>query len=140
MAKAHIGTSGWNYKHWWNGEFYPRELKPTEWLSYFIREFDTVEINNSFYRLPTKEAFDKWRNQAPPDFIFAVKASRFLTHIKRLKDPEEPLALFSPRAKHLKDRPGPVLFQLPPRFKLDLGRLAIFLRALKRHIGKKRRR
>ena len=140
MAKAHIGTSGWNYKHWWNGEFYPRELKPTEWLSYFIREFDTVEINNSFYRLPTKEAFDKWRNQAPPDFIFAVKASRFLTHIKRLKDPEEPLELFFSRAKQLKEHLGPVLFQLPPQMKADLDRLDIFLRALDRHGYRKGRR
>jgi uncharacterized protein YecE (DUF72 family) len=65
MAKAYIGTSGWNYKHWWNGEFYPRELKPTQWLKYFVQYFDTVEINNSFYRLATEEAFRAWRSQAP---------------------------------------------------------------------------
>jgi uncharacterized protein YecE (DUF72 family) len=140
MATAYIGTSGWNYKHWWAGEFYPRELKPANWLEFFVKHFDTVEINNSFYRLPTEEAFKNWRKRVPPDFIFAVKASRFLTHIKRLKDPEEPLDLFFSRAKFLKDRLGPVLFQLPPQLKLDLDRLQVFLRALKSHgAGKKLR-
>jgi uncharacterized protein YecE (DUF72 family) len=140
MAKAHIGTSGWNYKHWWNGEFYPKELEPTQWLSYFIQEFDTVEINNSFYRLPSEETFDAWHRQAPFNFVFAVKASRFLTHIKRLKDPEEPLELFFSRAKHLKEHFGPVLFQLPPQMKADLDRFEIFLDALDRHGHKKDRR
>jgi uncharacterized protein YecE (DUF72 family) len=130
MAKTYVGTSGWNYKHWWNGEFYPKELKPTQWLGYFAREFDTVEINNSFYRLPSNEAFDGWRTQVPSSFVFAVKASRFLTHIKRLKDPEEPLELFFSRAKHLGGYLGPVLFQLPPQLKADVARLEIFLRAL----------
>jgi uncharacterized protein YecE (DUF72 family) len=133
MAKAYIGTSGWNYKHWWNGEFYPKELKPSQWLSYFVQHFDTVEINNSFYRLPSEEAFQAWRSQVPPDFIFAVKASRFLTHIKRLKDPEEPLKLFFSHATHLKEHLGPVLFQLPPQMKADVDRLQIFLRALGIH-------
>ena len=140
MAEAFIGTSGWNYKHWWDGEFYPREVKPANWLEFFVQHFNTVEINNSFYRLPTEEAFKNWRKRVPPGFIFAVKASRFLTHIKRLKDPEEPLDLFFSRAKHLKDRLGPVLFQLPPQLKLDMDRLEIFLRALKSHgAGKKLR-
>ena len=137
MANSYIGTSGWNYKHWWNGEFYPKELKPTQWLKYFIQHFDTVEINNSFYRLPTEEAFRSWRSQAPPNFVFAVKASRFLTHIKRLKDPEEPLELFFSRAKHLEDRLGPILFQLPPQLKADIDRLENFLRALDRYRRKK---
>ena len=133
MAKAFIGTSGWNYKHWSNDEFYPKNLKPSEWLKFFLKHLDTVEINNSFYRLPSEAAFQSWRTQVPQGFVFAVKASRFLTHIKRLKDPEEPLDLFFSRAKHLKDRLGPILFQLPPRFKMDLDRLDVFLRALKTH-------
>src|SRR5438876_8646373 len=140
MVHAFIGTSGCNYKHWWNNEFYPKDLKASDWLKYFVRHFDTVELNNSFYRLPSEVAFQNWRIQVPPHFVFSVKASRFLTHIKRLKDPEEPLRLFFSRAKHLEDRLGPVLFQLPPRFKLDLGRLEIFLAALKSHISKRKLR
>ncbi len=140
MANAYIGTSGWNYKHWSNGEFYPKDVKPSEWMKYFVEHFDTVEINNSFYRLPSEAAFQSWRTQVPPHFVFAVKASRFLTHIKRLKDPEEPLNLFFSRAKHLKERLGPILFQLPPRFKIDLDRLDIFLQALQTHGAGQRRR
>src|SRR5262249_37896119 len=139
-AKSYIGTSGWNYKHWWNGQFYPRELKPTQWLKYFAQHFDTVEINNSFYRLPTEESFHAWYSQAPSNFVFAVKASRFLTHIKRLKDPAEALELFFSRAQHLKDRLGPILFQLPPQFKADLDRLENFLRSLDPHRAAKNRR
>jgi len=131
MARAHIGTSGWNYKHWANGEFYPNGLRPSEWLKFFVDHFETVEINNSFYRLPSEAAFQNWRSQVPRDFVFAVKASRFLTHIKRLKDPEEPLQLFFSRAAHLKDRLGPILFQLPPRFKANIERLEVFLNALR---------
>jgi uncharacterized protein YecE (DUF72 family) len=134
MAKAFIGTSGWNYKHWSNGEFYPQNLRPDAWLSFFVRHFHTVEINNSFYRLPSEVAFQNWRIQVPPGFIFSVKASRFLTHIKRLKDPEAPLQLFFSRAKHLKEKLGPVLFQLPPQFKLNLERLEVFLKALKPYV------
>jgi uncharacterized protein YecE (DUF72 family) len=139
MARAYIGTSGWNYKHW-KGEFYPRELRPSEWLRFFVKQFDTVEINNSFYRLPSEEAFRNWRTQVPPGFVFAVKASRFLTHMKRLKDPEDPLTLFFSRAKHLKDCLGPILFQLPPQFKLNLERLDIFLRALRSQTARKKLR
>jgi uncharacterized protein YecE (DUF72 family) len=132
-ARVYIGTSGWNYKHWMNGEFYPKGLKSSEWLRFFAEHFGTVEINNSFYRLPSEAAFQNWRIQVPQGFIFSVKASRFLTHIKRLKDPAGPLELFFSRAKYLKDRLGPVLFQLPPRFKVDLDRLEIFLGALETH-------
>jgi uncharacterized protein YecE (DUF72 family) len=138
MARAYIGTSGWNYKHWWNGEFYDKELKPSKWLEFFSEHFHTVEINNSFYRLPDEETFKNWRERVTDGFTFAVKASRFLTHIKRLKDPEGPLDLFFSRAKYLRERLGPVLFQLPPRMKADLDRLNVFLRALKRHGGGKR--
>jgi uncharacterized protein YecE (DUF72 family) len=132
-GNAFIGTSGWNYKHWANGIFYPRGLAMTEWLRYFSRTFGTVEINSSFYRLPTAAAFAGWREQVPEDFTFSVKASRFLTHIKRLKDPEDPLALFFSRASHLGNRLGPVLFQLPPQFKCDPGRLDRFLAAIRMH-------
>ncbi|HYR82909.1 MAG TPA: DUF72 domain-containing protein [Terriglobia bacterium] len=132
MARVYVGTSGWNYKHW-RGEFYPKELGPQKWLEFFMEHFNTVEINNSFYRLPTEEVFANWRRQVPKDFMFAVKASRFLTHIKRLKEPEHPLELFYSRARHLRDHLGPVLFQLPPHFKLNLERLEIFLSALKRY-------
>jgi uncharacterized protein YecE (DUF72 family) len=133
VARSYIGASGWNYKHWGNGEFYPRDLKPADWLKFYAGHFNTVEINNSFYRLPTEDTFKNWRKQVPRDFKFSVKASRFITHVKRLKDPEEPLDLFFSRAKHLKDHLGPVLFQLPPQLKLDIDRLEIFLRALKSH-------
>ena len=141
MGKAYIGTSGWNYKHWSQGVFYPKDLKPSEWLKYFVGYFDTVEINNSFYRLPSEAVFQSWRTRVPHHFVFAVKASRFITHIKRLKDPAEPLALFFSRVKYLKERLGPILFHLPPLFRLDLDRLAIFLRALETHaVGPRRRR
>ena len=138
MAHVYIGTSGWNYKHWWNGIFYPKTLKPADWLKYFAERFDTVEINNSFYRLPSEEAFRSWRKQAPAGFTFAIKASRYLTHIKRLRDPAEPLDLFFSRARLLRETLGPILFQLPPKFKCDLERLEIFLHALRAHrFGKK---
>ena len=138
MTRAYIGTSGWNYKHWSDGVFYPKEVQPAEWLSFFAEQFDTVEINNSFYRLPGVETFKSWRARVPRNFTFAVKASRYLTHLKRLKEPEEPLALFFSRARHLKEKLGPILFQLPPRFKADIDRLETFLKALKRrtsHVG-----
>ena len=138
MARALIGTSGWNYKHWWNGVFYEKTLRPPHWLNFFSATFDTVEINNSFYRLPTENAFKNWRKQVPDGFVFAVKASRFLTHIKRLKDPADPLDLFFSRARHLGNRLGPILFQLPPRFKINLARLEVFLRTLRQHpVGKR---
>jgi len=140
VARAYVGTSGWNYKHWWNGVFYAKELKPPMWLEFFARHFKTVEINNSFYRLPTETAFQNWRKQVPPEFVFAVKASRFITHIKRLMDPEDPLDLFFSRARHLKSALGPVLFQLPPRFKVNLERLEPFLKALKKHGSGRSRR
>ena len=84
-----IGTSGWVYKHW-RGLFYPPTLKQADWFAYYARQFDTVEINNSFYRLPSAETFAAWRQQAPPGFLYAVKASRYLTHMKKLIDPQEP--------------------------------------------------
>jgi uncharacterized protein YecE (DUF72 family) len=89
-----IGTSGWVYKHW-RGIFYPTELRQQEWFGYYARHFDTVEINNSFYRLPSEAAFAAWQTQAPPGFAYAVKASRYLTHLRKLKEPEEPRRFIS---------------------------------------------
>src|SRR5437764_11172520 len=124
-----IGTSGWVYPHW-KGLFYPRDLPSKEWFAYYAARFPTVEINNSFYRLPFEQTFRNWRAQAPPGFCYAVKASRYITHLKRLKDPKEPVHLFWSRAKLLGGRLGPVLFQLPPRFPADPARLEALLRAL----------
>ena len=124
-----IGCSGWQYKHW-RGDFYPAEIPPAQWLEYYAQRFDTVEINNSFYRLPEETTFAAWKRRAPPGFLYAVKASRFLTHMKKLKDPEEPIERFFTRAKHLGNALGPVLFQLPPRWPANVERLKIFLQAL----------
>jgi len=124
-----IGCSGWQYAHW-RGGFYPAELPTSRWFGHYALTFDTVEINNSFYRLPPPETFAKWREQAPPHFLYAVKASRFLTHMKKLKDPHDPLERFFDNAAHLAPCLGPVLYQLPPRFPLNLERFEIFLRAI----------
>jgi uncharacterized protein YecE (DUF72 family) len=131
--RTHVGTSGWQYRDW-RGAFYPKELPQREWLPYFARNFETVEVNNSFYRLPERETFERWRDQTPAGFVVAVKASRFITHLKRLKDPEEPVALLWERATGLGDRLGPVLFQLPPRFRADPDRLEALLRTLPRRM------
>lgn len=131
QCAIHIGTSGWHYKHW-VGKFYPERFPPAQMLAWYAREFHTVEINNSFYRLPEEKTFVAWKHNVPPGFLFSVKASRFLTHIKRLKDPESSIALFFSRAIHLGSSLGPVLFQLPPKWKADVGRLEHFLSALPR--------
>ncbi|HEU5324268.1 MAG TPA: DUF72 domain-containing protein, partial [Candidatus Limnocylindria bacterium] len=93
-----VGTSGWQYRHW-AGDFYPAELPTSEWLAYYVERFDTVELNASFYRLPRAEAFAAWGRRVPDGFRFAVKASRYLTHVKRLKDPDEPLDRFWTRVR-----------------------------------------
>lgn len=124
-----IGTSGWVYPHW-RGLFYPAELRQQDWFAHYAGCFDTVEINNTFYRLPSAAAFDRWRQQAPPGFCYALKASRFLTHLKKLKDPEPPLATFFDRARHLEGTLGPVLYQLPPHWHFNKERFAAFLDAL----------
>jgi uncharacterized protein YecE (DUF72 family) len=129
MGDIRVGTSGYHYKHWL-GTFYPKGLPPQQMLAYYMRHFDTVEINNSFYRLPAVEAFENWRDSTTDDFRFAVKASRYITHMKKLKDPESGLKNFLPRAEALGEKLGPVVFQLPPRWRCDLGRLADFLRSL----------
>ncbi|MGE5139457.1 MAG: DUF72 domain-containing protein [Rudaea sp.] len=124
-----IGTSGWVYNHW-REIFYPKGLPQRAWFAHYATVFDTVEINNSFYRLPTDATFEKWRRQAPPGFVYSVKASRYLTHIRRLKEPEEPLKTFIDAAAHLGPTLGPLLYQLPPRWGVDLPRLERFLSIL----------
>lgn len=129
VQRIHIGTSGWHYAHW-KGPFYPEGLADEDLLAWYAERFHTAEINNSFYRLPAAETFAAWRKAVPEDFIFAVKASRFITHMKKLKDPAEPLATFLGRASILGDKLGPILFQLPPRWKRNAGRLRSFLEKL----------
>jgi uncharacterized protein YecE (DUF72 family) len=129
MERIRIGCSGWNYRDW-RGPFYPKELPVKGWFAFYAGIFDTVEINNSFYRLPKPAVFEKWCAQAPPGFCYAVKVSRFLTHNKKLKEPEAPLDLFIGNARHLGDRLGPLLYQLPPRWALNRERLTHFLGAL----------
>jgi uncharacterized protein YecE (DUF72 family) len=128
-TEVRIGCSGWVYKHW-RGLFYPEALAQKRWFEFYASEFDTVEINNSFYRLPPASTFEKWREQAPPRFCYAVKANRFLTQAKKLLDCEEPLERMMTATRHLGDRLGPMLYQLPPSMKIDLERLESFLKLL----------
>jgi uncharacterized protein YecE (DUF72 family) len=123
MARLFLGTSGWNYKHWSDGVFYSQGLKPAEWLDFYARTFDAVEVNNTFYRLPEKSVFENWRRTTPADFIFTIKASRYFTHLKRLLDAETHVALFLNRAVGLGDKLGCILFQLPPQFHYEQERL-----------------
>lgn len=128
-----IGCSGWNYKHW-RERFYPKGLPARRWFEFYSEHFDTVEINNSFYRLPSPETFDKWREQAPPGFCYAVKANRYITQAKKLLDPDEPLNRMMTAVRHLQDRLGPILYQLPPSLGLNLERLEQFLAVLPRDV------
>jgi uncharacterized protein YecE (DUF72 family) len=128
-AMARVGCSGWQYKHW-RGDFYPAALSPARWLEFYAETFDTVEINNTFYRLPEASTFADWQRRAPSGFVYAVKGSRFLTHMKKLKDPEEPIERFFSRARCLTTTLGPVLFQLPPRWPVNRERLDGFFAAL----------
>src|SRR5688572_9144251 len=125
-----LGTSGYVYRHWRKGVFYPAGLRAREELAYYGSRFRTVELNNPFYRLPTPEMFQRWRDTTPEGFQFAVKASRYITHIKRLREVGDELQLFLERADHLGPKLGPILFQLPPNQQLDLSRLREFLRLL----------
>ncbi|HVM18053.1 MAG TPA: DUF72 domain-containing protein [Gaiellaceae bacterium] len=126
-----IGCSGWNYAHWRNGVVYPPRLPPARWLDHYATLFDTVEINSTFYRLPRVSAVARWVAQSPPRFLFAVKASRYLTHIKRLSELGSGLDLFYERIRPLVESPklGPILWQLPPTFRRDDERLARALAA-----------
>jgi uncharacterized protein YecE (DUF72 family) len=118
----HLGTSGWQYKDW-RDRFYPAGLPQRLWLEHYTGQFATVEVNNAFYRLPERTTFAQWRERTPDDFVVVVKMSRYLTHIKRLREPAEPVARFMSRADALGDRLGPVLLQLPPNLRAEPGLL-----------------
>ncbi|MDI6689116.1 MAG: DUF72 domain-containing protein [Actinomycetota bacterium] len=126
MTKVFVGTSGYNYLHWWNGVFYPPDVPQRKWLEFYAQHFDTVELNVSFYRLPKRKVFEGWRNRTPNNFIFAVKGSRFITHVKKLAGCEDPLKLFFDNASGLKEKLGIVLWQLPPGLHMNEERLEEF--------------
>jgi uncharacterized protein YecE (DUF72 family) len=130
-GRIRIGTSGWSYAHW-RRVFYPEGMPAGRWLRYYVRYFDTVEINNSFYNLPAEETLAKWRGDVPTQFVFAVKANRFITHMKKLKSVDDAVAVFMGRIGSLKRNLGPALFQLPPNLKYDYTRLRDFLDLLPR--------
>ena len=126
IVQVYIGTSGWVYP-WWRGVFYPERLLQREWLGYYVTQFRTVEINASFYRLPTPESLRQWRQAVPPGFLYAVKASQFITHLKRLVPDDNSLARFlDDVARKLGPSLGPILYQLPPQMKKNATRLDEF--------------
>jgi uncharacterized protein YecE (DUF72 family) len=129
QTSIHIGTSGWHYGHW-QGPFYPKNLDPKDFLKFYCQKFHTVEINNSFYKLPEAATLQAWKDAVPANFIFAAKGSRYITHMKKLKDPEQSLTIFMERIAHLGEKLGPILFQLPPRWSCNPERLRSFLAAL----------
>jgi uncharacterized protein YecE (DUF72 family) len=133
VGRIHVGTSGFVYRHW-RGIFYDEDLPAKRWLARYAAEFRTVELNNTFYRLPTAAAVDGWREGTPRGFVFAVKGSRYLTHVKRLKDPGAGVRRFFDVVARLDRKLGPVLWQLPPQMKPDLERLDGFLAALPRDV------
>lgn len=128
-CEIRIGTSGWHYAHW-QGRFYPDDLPKDHWLEYYGRHFDTVEINNTFYHLPKAKTMANWHDNAPTGFVYAVKASRYITHVKKLNDPAESIQRFFELADMLKRRLGPILYQLPPNQHKDLDKLDTFIKAL----------
>lgn len=130
-GKIYIGTSGWHYKHW-KGTFYPADIKESQQFEEYKKHFSTVEINNSFYRLPTPETFAMWKKSTPADFVFAVKASRFITHMKKLDLDKEGIKKFFTSVKKLNDKLGVILFQLPPKWKVNVERLKKFIGVLPR--------
>lgn len=128
-----VGTSGWQYRDW-RGRFYPERLAQSRWLEHYASRFATVESNNAFYRLPDPHTFVDWSARTPADFVMAVKASRFLTHVKRLRDPAEPVRRFLQHAGHLDAKLGPVLLQLPPTLRADAGLLDATLECFPRAV------
>jgi uncharacterized protein YecE (DUF72 family) len=126
QGKIYIGTSGWHYRHW-IGTFYPAGTKADQQFDLYKQSFSTVEINNSFYRLPSPDVFKNWRKESPDNFLFVVKASRYITHNKKLLDPLESTKKFFANVRFLKDKLGPILFQLPPTWKKNTERLEEFL-------------
>jgi len=129
LPDCRVGTSGWNYPHW-RGHLYEPGLATRHWFERYCQVFDCVEINNTFYQLPQAATFDRWRVQAPAGFLYAVKANRYLTHVKRLKAAGPAIAKFLERARRLGPHLGPILYQLPPRWRRDPARLGEFLRCL----------
>ncbi len=124
-----VGTSGWSYKHW-HGLFYPADLPQREWFTHYTKYFPSVEINYTFYRLPSEKTFVRWRRQCPPEFVYALKAPRTITHLKKLRHCEESMDTFLGRARLLGDKLGPILYQLPPKWHCSVDRLADFLELL----------
>ena len=125
-AQVRIGCSGWSYAHW-RGRFYPEKMPAREQFNFYAQHFDTVELNNFFYRQPPRERFVAWAQQAPSDFLFAVKASRYVSHIKRMAVEHKSVEMVVESAEGLGDKLGPFLFQLQGNFQLDLARLETFL-------------
>jgi uncharacterized protein YecE (DUF72 family) len=132
-GQVRIGTSGYQYKHW-KGLFYPEKLPPKQWFAYYTKHFDTVEINNTFYGLPAAETFTAWRKKAPPRFLYALKFSRYGSHLKRLQDPRGTIKIFLQRARRLRNFLGPILVQLPPNWRANPDRLADFLKTTPRSV------
>jgi len=132
-GRLFIGTSGWSYDHW-EGPFYPVGLAPEDRLDYYADRFSSAEINNAFYQLPEQEVLERWRDVVPADFVFTVKASRYITHMKKLNDPADSLQRFLARIRALGKKLGPVLFQLPPRWGYDGARLSAFLDMLEKDL------
>ncbi|MEN6317945.1 MAG: DUF72 domain-containing protein [Syntrophaceae bacterium] len=132
MSEMHIGCSGFNYAGW-KSTFYPEGLSQKKWFEYYCGTFSTVELNVTFYRLPLSQTFEKWYRETPPDFVFSLKGSRFISHRKRLLDAEEPLDLFFERSSPLKEKLKVVLWQLPPNFAVNIERLRRFLKLLNRY-------
>ncbi len=128
---VYIGTAGWNYKHW-QGPYYPRTIPQRQWLEYYGSDFNTVEINNSFYNLPALKTLRQWKQETPKQFVFSIKASRYITHMKKLHNPRQSLNRFLQRIDALGNQLGPILFQLPPRWHKDIERLESFIRLLPR--------
>jgi uncharacterized protein YecE (DUF72 family) len=126
---VHVGTSGWHYQHW-RGLLYPKSLASGKWLEWYAQRFATVEINNAFYRLPDAEAVAGWAGAVPDDFVMAVKASRYLTHVRRLHDPRDPVDRILQRMAGLGPKFGPILLQLPPNLRIDIASLGATLAAL----------
>jgi len=126
LKPVRVGCSGWNYEHWRNGVFYPPRCPPRLWLDYYARHFETVEVNATFYRLPKRDVVANWVRTSPPGFLFAVKMSRYITHLKRLLDLDAGVRRFYERIEPLARSPklGPVLWQLPANFRRDDERLA----------------
>jgi uncharacterized protein YecE (DUF72 family) len=125
-TRCYIGVSGFSYPQW-RGAFYPENLPHSQWLEHYAHQFSTVEVNSSFYRLPTEKTFQRWRETTPSGFLFAVKANRSITHQHHLENVQEPLDIFLARSRNLKEKLGPILYQLPPSMKRDEGMLEAFL-------------